>query len=317
LTAYFARRVLAAFGIIWLVLTMLFFFLRAIPGDIMLAAGGERPSDMTTEQRERIKHDLGLDRPVHIQYFDWLSKAVRGDFGVSLFSKRPVLRDVAVRIPRTIELALASALLGAVVGISVGIISALNSKSWLDTALNAVLVFLGSLPVYVSGIVLILVFGLHLGWVPTGGFVEAKENLGEHLRLLILPTVALAMWLGAVTARMTRSTMLEVLGQDYVRTAFSKGLGSRTVYLRHALKNALIPVVTSLGLQVGSLLGGAVFTEMVFTWPGLGLAYVRAVVNRDYPVIQGVVVITCSAFIVTNLVVDLLVGFLDPRISYE
>ena len=291
--------------------------MRALPGDIMLAASGERPNTMTAEQREMIKHNLGLDRPVYIQYFDWLSNAVRGDFGVSIFTKRPVLRDVAVRIPRTLELALTSALLGSVVGISIGILSALNSMSWLDVTLNAVLIFLGSLPVYVSGVVLILVFGLHLGWVPTGGFVEAKENLGDHLRLLILPTLTLAMWLGAVTARMTRSTMLEVLNADYVRTAFAKGLSSRTVYVRHALKNALIPVVTSLGLQVGSLLGGAVFTEMVFTWPGLGLAYVRAVVNRDFPVIQGVVVITCSAFILTNLAVDLIIGIIDPRISYE
>lgn len=315
---YLVRRVLVAFVVIWFVMTLMFFFLRLLPGDVALALSGERPAGLTPEQRETVIRNLGLDRPLHIQYFEWLYKAVvKGDLGVSFSSKRPVLGDIAARVPRTIELAIAGLITGLIIGIPTGVICALNRNGWLDILLNSGLVLLGSLPVYVSGIALLLIFGLQLGWVPTGGYIQFSEDPIGHIKLLILPSMTLGVWMGAVAARMTRASLLEVLSQDYVRTAFSKGLSGRVVHMRHALKNALIPVVTAVGLQVGSLLGGAVLTETIFTWPGLGLAYVNAVIRRDFPMIQGVVIVAVTAFVFTNMIVDVMIGFLDPRIVYD
>ncbi len=278
---------------------------------------GERPESMSAEQRALIIHKLGLDRPVTVQYTEWLVNVLQGDFGTSLSSRRPVIRDILVRVPRTIELAFAGLLVGVLIGIPIGVLSALYHNSPFDISVNSILTVLGSLPVYVTGIALILIFGLKLGWVPTGGFVEASDNLGEHLRLIILPSITLGLWIGAVTSRMTRSTMLEVLSEDYIRTAAAKGLTQKLILFRHALRNAMIPVVTTVGLQIGSLLGGAVLTETVFTWPGIGSALVSAVTRRDYPVIQGAVVITVSAFIFTNLLIDIIISYLDPRVSYK
>jgi ABC-type dipeptide/oligopeptide/nickel transport system permease component len=317
MTGYLLQRVVIAFALVWLVMTLVFFLAHSLPGDAVLAMSGERPEGMTEEQRVLKRRELGLDRPLYVQYVDWLGRAVQADFGTSLSSRRPVLRDVLVRIPRTVELAAAALVIGLAVGVPSGVITALYRNSRLDVTLNGFLVVVGSLPVYITGIFLLLIFGLYLGWVPTGGFVEISESLGQHLLLMILPSMTLGLWLGAVAARMTRHSMLEVLSQDYIRTAFAKGLANRTVYYWHALRNALIPVVTAVGLQVGALLGGAVLTETVFSWPGLGSALVSAVLRRDYPIIQGVVVITVTAFVFTNLAVDLIVGFLDPRISRD
>jgi peptide/nickel transport system permease protein len=314
-TRYLVQRVLLALGLVWVVMTLVFFLARSLPGDAVLAMAGERPETMSPEQRALMRRQLGLDRPLYTQYADWLARAVQGDFGTSLSSRRPVIRDIVIRIPRTLELAVTALVIGFALGVPVGVITALRRNRRTDVVLNGLLVVLGSLPVYITGIFLLLLFGLYLGWVPTGGFVEMSDDPGGHLRMLILPSMTLALWLGAVAARMTRHAMLEVLSQDYVRTAFAKGLATHRVYYGHALRNALIPVVTAAGLQIGALLGGAVLTETVYTWPGLGSALVSAVLRRDYPVIQGVVVITVTAYIFTNLAVDLIVGALDPRIS--
>lgn len=272
---------------------------------------------MSAEQRSALEHKLGLDRPITVQYLDWMSKALKGDFGTSISSRRPVTRDILVRVPRTVELAFGGLFIGILIGVPVGVISAMYHNSAFDVTINSVLTVLGTLPVYITGIALILIFGLQLGWVPTGGFVEISDNLAEHLRLLILPSLALGLWLGAITARMTRTTMLEVLSEDYIRTAAAKGLPQKMILFRHALRNSMIPVVTTIGLQFGALLGGAVLTETVFTWPGIGSALVAAVIRRDYPVIQGAVVITVTAFIFTNLIVDAIISILDPRVSYK
>jgi ABC-type dipeptide/oligopeptide/nickel transport system permease component len=314
---YMIRRIVIAVALIWFVMTLVFVLVHSLPGDAVLAMAGERPEGLSPEQRALRRQELGLDRPLSTQYFDWLSRATRADFGTSLSSKRPVLRDVLIRIPRTVELAAAALVVGLSLGVPAGVLTALHRNSRLDVILNGALVVVGSLPVYITGIFLLLVFGLYLGWVPTGGYVEIGDDLGAHLRLMILPSMTLGLWLGAVAARMTRHAMLEILSQDYIRTAFAKGLTGRAVRYRHALRNALIPVVTATGLQIGALLGGAVLTETVFTWPGLGSALVSAVLRRDYPVIQGVVVITVTAFVFTNLAVDLLVGVLDPRVSRD
>ncbi|MFH1153202.1 MAG: ABC transporter permease [Pseudomonadota bacterium] len=314
---YIIKRVGIALLTIWLILTVVFFLVRMLPGDAVLSMAGQSPKGMTAEQRANLRHKLGLDRPVHIQYVDWLSKAVQGDLGISINSRRPVLRDVLVRIPRTIELTIIALIIGLIIALPGGVISALHRNSFIDVSINGVLVLLGSTPTYIVGLFLLLLFGLHLGWVPTGGFVEFHKNPGQHIRLLILPSLNLGLWIGAVAGRMTRHSMLEVLSQDYIRTAFAKGLSKRVVYYVHALKNAMIPVVTAIGLQVGALLGGAVLTEVVFTWPGLGSAFVSSVMRRDYPTIQGILIVTITMFIFTNLIVDILVMFLDPRISKE
>jgi peptide/nickel transport system permease protein len=315
--SYIFRRLLISLALIFVVLTVIFFLMRLLPGDALIAMSGEIPQTMSAETRAAISHQLGLDRPIAVQYVDWMGKALKGDFGISVASRRPVIRDILVRVPRTIELAFSGLIVGLLVGIPLGILSALYHNSLFDIVVNSVLTVFGTLPVYITGILLIIVFGLKLGWVPTGGFVEASTNLGKHLRLLILPALALGMWIGAVTSRMTRTSMLEVLSEDYIRTAAAKGLPQRLILFRHALRNALIPVITSIGLQVGSLLGGAVLTETVFTWPGIGSALVSAVEFRDYPVVQGAVVITVTAFILTNLIIDIIISYLDPRVSYK
>jgi peptide/nickel transport system permease protein len=317
MTSYVIQRILIALALVWFTMTLIFFLAHSLPGDALLAMAGERPQGLSEVQRAALKAELGLDRPTYVQYLDWCTKAVQGDFGTSMSSKRPVMRDVLVRFPRTIELAVAGLVIGLILGIPAGVLTALHRNSRMDVIVNSVFVLLGSMPVYITGITLLLFFGLYLGWVPTGGFVEFSDDPWQHIRLMILPALTLGLWLGAVAARMTRHAMLEVLSQDYILTAFAKGISNRTVYYLHALKNALIPVVTSIGLQVGSLLGGAVLTETVFTWPGLGSAFISAVLRRDYPVIQGVVIITVTAFVFTNLFVDLLVGYLDPRISQQ
>jgi peptide/nickel transport system permease protein len=314
---YILRRLLISLVLIWVVLTTIFFLMRLLPGDALLAMSGERPESMSAEQRKIMMHELGLDRPLTVQYVEWFSNVLKGDFGISLSSRRPVIRDVLIRVPRTIELAFGGFIVGVLIGIPIGVLSALHHNSPFDVVVNSILTVLGSLPVYVAGIALILLFGLKLHWVPTGGFIEITKNPGEHLRLLILPSITLGLWLGAITSRMTRSTMLEVLSDDYIRTAAAKGLPQRLILYRHALRNALIPVVMTVGLEVGSLLGGAVLTEEVFTWPGIGSALVSAVSRRDYPVIQAAVVIVVMAFIFTNLFVDIIVSFIDPRVSYK
>ena len=314
---YIFRRILVSIVLVWVVLTLIFFMVHLLPGDALLSMAGDIPDQMTAEQRAEISHEMGLDRPLAVQYLDWIGKALHGDFGTSVSSRRPVIRDILVRVPRTAELAFSGLIVGLLIGIPLGVLSALYHNSFFDVAVNGVLTVVGTLPVYVTGIVLILIFGLKLGWVPTGGFVEITDNLGEHLRLLILPSFTLGTWIGAVAARMTRTTMLEVLSEDYIRTAAAKGLPQKMILFRHALRNAMIPVVTTIGLQVGSLLGGAVLTEAVFTWPGIGSALVSAVARRDYPVVQGAVVITVTAFIFTNLIVDIIISYLDPRVSYK
>jgi ABC-type dipeptide/oligopeptide/nickel transport system permease component len=317
MTQYFMRRAIAAIMVIWVSMSLIFIGIRLMPGDITLALGGERPILMSPERKEAVKKQFGLDKPIYVQYINWFVRIFQGDLGISFQSRRPVLEDVAVLVPRTAEMAAAGLIVGVIIGIPAGILCAVKQNSWIDTTINAGLVLLGSLPVYVSGIILLFVFGLKLRWVPTGGYVKASQNLGEHLRLLALPATTLGLWLGAITARMTRSSLLEVLSQDYIRTAFAKGVSTTKVYVGHALKNALIPVVTSIGLQVGSLLGGAVLTETVFTWPGLGKTFVSAVLVRDYSVIQGVVMVSVSVFVVTNMMIDVGISYLDPRIAFD
>lgn len=316
MTGYILRRTLIALGLVWVVVSLVFVLVRFMPGDALLAMAGEKPQGLSPAQRAVMERELGLDRPLHVQYVSWAARIARGDLGQSISSRRPVTRDILVRVPRTLELAAAGLIVGLLIGVPLGVVTAVHRGTWLDRVITGTLVVVGSLPVFVFGIALILIFGLGLRWVPTGGYVPFTNDPWAHLRLLVLPAVTLGLWIGSVTARMTRNSMLDALSLDYVRTAAAKGLNDRQVLYRHALRNALIPVVTAVGLQVGSLLGGAVLTEVVFTWPGLGSALVSAVERRDYPVVQAVIILTSAGFVFTNLLVDVLVGLLDPRIAY-
>ncbi len=291
----------------------------------------------TAEKIEALRQELGLYDPLYVQYWNFLKGAVQGDLGNSLITKTPVTKEIFSRFPATIELALAAMLIASVFGIIIGVISAVKQNTAIDymgmiTALIGV-----SMPIFWLGLVLIVVFSVTLHWLPVAGRIQIglepqsitnfyfldsiltgnTEALVSALKHIVLPAVALGSYSMAIIARMTRSTLLEIIGQDYVRTARAKGLFERTVILKHALRNALIPVTTVIGLQLGALLGGAVLTETVFSWPGIGSYAVDAILKSDYPVVQGAVIIIATVFVLVNLIVDLLYGVLDPRIKHS
>jgi peptide/nickel transport system permease protein len=295
---------------------VVFLVMHLAPGDPAVVMLGPTASE---EDVQRIRTDLGLDQPLPVQYGKWVWNVVQGDFGRSITMKRPVLPEILTRFKATLILTFASLVISTVIGVTAGVIAAVKPYSWFDRA-SMLFALLGvSMPVFWLGIVLIVVFALKLGWLPAGGMYSAgsTRNIGDLLQHLVLPAVTLAAASVALVARLTRSSMLEVIRQDYIRTARAKGLGERTAILGHALKNALIPVVTVIGLQVGYLLGGAILTETVFSWPGLGLLMVQAILARDFPVVQGGVLLIGATFVLVNLIVDLCYVYLDPRIHYS
>jgi peptide/nickel transport system permease protein len=303
---YVLKRVVLALPVLVGVSVVVFVAIRLIPGDPAQLMAGQAA---TQEVVQQIRQSLGLDQPLPVQYLYFLRNVVRGDLGRSLFNGAPVVEELAQRFPRTVRLALASMAVASLIGIPAGILAATRRSTWVDTAVMLVALAGVSVPVFWLGLNLILLFSVRLQWLPSFGY--------ETWRHLVLPSLTLGAASTAVVARMTRSAMLEVLGQDYVRTARAKGLAERVVVSRHALRNALIPVVTVLGLQLGTLLSGAVLTETVFAWPGIGRLLVEAVLARDYPIIQGATLLIAATFVVLNVAVDVLYGLLDPRIRYE
>jgi len=295
---------------------IIFMVLHLSPGDpaeIMLG------SQATQADLERLRTELGLTEPLYVQYVHWLGLVVRGDLGRSIWMKRPVLAEVLGRFKATLVLTGAGLLLSTVVGLAFGIASAVRPNSLLDRASAVASLFGASMPVFWLGIVLMVVFALWLGWLPASGMYApyGGGDLRDLLAHLALPALTLAAASVTIIARLTRSTMLETLGQDYIRTARAKGVVERAVVLRHGLKNALIPIVTVVGVQAGYLLGGAVLTETVFAWPGVGTLMVQGILARDFPLVQGCVLVVALSFVVINLIVDLLYAWLDPRIHYE
>lgn len=284
---------------------VVFFLVRMIPGDPARLIAGFQASE---EEVARIRVELGLNRPIHVQYGIFLRRLLRGDLGLSAATRAPVAEEIASRLRATVLLAVSSILLAAIAGMSAGILSATRQYSALDYAVMGVALFGVSIPVFWLGLMLMLLFSVYLHWLPAGGYGTPAH--------VVLPTIALAAVSIAIIARMTRSSLLETFNQDYIRTARAKGVRDETVTLKHALKNALIPVITVIGLQFGTLLGGAILTETVFAWPGIGRLLVNSVSNRDYPVIQGVVLIFAALFALVNLAVDLLYAYVDPRIHY-
>jgi ABC-type dipeptide/oligopeptide/nickel transport system permease component len=303
---YLIKRLLLAAPVLLGVSIVVFTMIRLIPGDPAQVMAGQ---NATRQVVEGIRQTLGLDRPVVVQYGIFLGHAARGDLGRSLFNGAPVVEELGQRFPRTIRLALASVVVSSLIGIPAGILSATRHLSWADSVVMMLALAGVSMPVFWLGLNLILVFAVRLQWLPAIGH--------ESWRHLILPSITLGTASAAIIARMTRSAMLDVLRQDYVRTARAKGQVEPSVIRRHALRNALIPVVTVVGLQLGTLLSGAVLTESVFAWPGVGRLLVDAVLARDYPVIQGAVLLIATTFVLLNVLVDMLYAALDPRIRYE
>jgi peptide/nickel transport system permease protein/oligopeptide transport system permease protein len=263
----------------------------------------------SAEDVERIRRQMGLDQPLYIQYLTFLARLGHGDLGISTRTDQPVMQEILTRLPYTVELAVASTAIAVGLGVTLGVLAATQRGSWLDMGISSLAVFGLSMPVYWLGLMLIIVFSIQLHLFPAGG--------GQDATGLVLPSIALAAFSLALVARQARSAMLEVLNQDYVRTARAKGAPRRSVLIKHALRNALLPVITVIGLQFGALIGGAVLTEKVFSWPGVGQLLVDSIFSRDYPMVQGVVLMLAVAFIVVNLVVDLLYAYVDPRIRYN
>ncbi len=312
---YAGQRLGLALLQIVLVATLVFAFLRVLPGDpVLVILGSERSPEPA--QVEAVRRELGLDRPVPEQYVAWLARLVRLDLGNSLVDGQPVQRSIAERLPRTLELVVVATLLATLVAIPLGVAAALTRNRAPDWLLSGLAALGISVPVFVTGTLLVLLFGVVLRWLPTQGYVDPFESPGGHLQRLVMPALVLAFGLGATITRMTRSSVLEVLYQDFVRTARAKGAAERQVIVRHVLRNSLVPVVTVIGIQVGTLIGGTVLVEYVFNWPGLSTLLVTAINRRDYPTVQGVVLVAATLLILINLAVDLLYGYLDPRIRY-
>ena len=310
MTTYIVRRLLQSLLVIFGV-TLLVYFILFQTGDPTFLSVSQ---DATVEEVARVRHQLGYDRPWYVQYGDFLGGLVQGDLGTSLRQRRPVWDVVTEKLPATLELTVAALALSLAVAIPAGIISATKRNSVWDNAAMFFALIGQSVPVFFLGIMLLYIFGGRLGWFPIGG--KGQGGLVDELRHLALPAVTLAAVSMARNTRLMRSNLLEVLNQDYVRTARAKGLREYAVILRHALKNSLIPVVTIIGLDFSVLLGGAVVTETVFAWPGVGSMAVRAIGQKDFPVVVGAVTILSLLFVGVNLFVDLIYGYLDPRIRY-
>lgn len=311
--SFLFRRLLTACVQLFIVATVVFSVMRVMPGDpVMLLLGTE--TNPSPETVAAMRHQLNLDLPFLEQYSGWLERVVHLDFGNSLTNNFPVADYVADALPRTLELALAAIIIGTLIGVPLGIAAALHRGGWLDSALTSLATLGISVPVYILGSLLIVVFSLRLGWLPSSGYTDIGRNAVEHFRRLAMPAFTLGFGLAASIARMTRASMLEILGRDFVRALRAKGIPERMVVWKHVLRNAAIPVVTIIGLQLGNLMGGTVLVEALFNWPGLATRLVNAVQNRNYPLVQGSILVIAALFIAINMGVELLYGVIDPRI---
>lgn len=311
---YILRRLLAMVPVLLLVSLIVFSLLHLTPGDPALSILGE---EATPEQVAALRAKLGLNRPLPVQYARWLGAVLRGDLGRSIRSNQPVSEAIVERLPVTVELAVLAMLVSLTIAVPAGIVAAMRRNSFLDTSATFVALLGVSLPNFFLAILLILIFGVKLGWLPPFGYQPLTQGVAGNLQRMILPAITLGTALAAIVTRMMRSSLLEVLDQDYIRTARAKGLREARMVRAHALKNALMPVVTIVGLQIGGLLGGAIITESIFVLPGVGRLLVDAIFQRDFPLVQGVVLFVSLAFLFSNFAVDLFYAYLDPRIRYS
>ncbi len=314
MSRFLVRRLLLTLPVLFFVSVIVFSLISLIPGDPARVLLGE---EVSTDALEVLRKQLGLDRPLHIRYLYWLGRIVKGDFGKSVRDGRPVLDTLLQKLPTTIELAITSLIVAWAIAIPAGVLAAWKRRSAWDYGATTVALAGISIPNFWLGIMLIYLLAVNLRLLPPSGYVEPWIDLSRNLRLMVMPSIVLGSALAALVMRILRSSLIEVLGTDYVRTAHAKGLNDRTVVLKHAMKNAMIPVVTIMGLQLSGLLGGAIITETIFAIPGLGRLAVESILTRDYPMVQGVVLFAALAVVITNLAVDMIYASLDPRIRLE
>lgn len=312
--SFLARRLLSAIPVLFVVSLLTFVIMSVVPGDVSAEIGG---TEATPEDLQQIREQLGLDRPLPERAVAWYGNLLRGDLGHSYLLNRSVVDAVMERLPITLSLTGLSLILATIMGTLLGILAAVRHNTWFDQGTMVVALIGLSIPDFWFGLVLIILFGVTLGWLPTGGFVPITEDVVGWVRAMTLPALTLAISLMGVIARMTRSSMLDVLDLDFIRTARAKGMRARSVIFKHALRNALVPIVTVIGLSAGALLSGAVVIETVFSLPGVGRLIIGAIQRRDFPVIQGGLLVTAAVFVFVNIVVDMLYGLIDPRVRDE
>jgi peptide/nickel transport system permease protein len=310
---YVTKRILATLPVMGVVAVIVFLLLRLSPGDPAAIIAGD---DATSEDIAKIREHLGLDRPLLTQFVRWLGQLATGDFGNSIYLERPVLGLIMERVEPTLALSVTTIIFAVVLAVPIGVLAAWRAGTWIDQTIMALSVLAFSVPVFLIGYGLVIGFSLTLELLPVQGFVSLAEDPGAFFRHLVLPTVALGLVYTALIARITRATMLETLNEDFIRTARAKGLGEPRVLILHSLKNASVPIVTTIGTGLALLIGGVVVTESVFAVPGIGRLTIDAVLQRDYPVIQGVILVVAGVYVLVNLLIDLTYSLLDPRIRY-
>ena len=315
--AYIIRRLVLAVIILFLTTLLVFFAMRMLPGDpILMLVTANQAQEYNEEQINQLKHEFGLDKPMIMQYFDWIGGVLQGNFGVSILHRSPVSQEILRRLPISLYIGGLAFLIGHIIGIPAGIIAAVRRGKWIDNVITTVANIGITVPNFWLGILMMYTFGLYLRWLPIMGYTSPFVDLWLSTRQLIMPVICLSLFPIAGSARQARSSMLEVMTQDYMRTAWSKGLRERTIIIRHGLKNGLIPIVTLAGMGVPMVIGGAMFIETVFNIPGIGRLAVDSVTNQDYPYVQAITLLVASFVVLVNLVVDIAYSWLDPRIRY-
>jgi peptide/nickel transport system permease protein len=315
--AFIARRLLIGVLILILVTLLVFLVMRLLPGDpLMIFVSQGQTQSYTPQQIAELRHQYGLDKALPMQYIDWINGVLHGNLGKSILQNSDVSYLIKSSLPITVYLGVISVILSSILGISFGVICALRRGKWIDNVVTVIANIGITVPAFWVGILLMYLFSLKLGWLPTGGFVSPFVDFGDSLRKVIMPVLCLSLFSIASLTRQTRSSMLEVVGQDYIRTAWAKGLSERIIILRHTIKNAMIPVITILGLQVSLVFGGSVLVETVFNIPGMGRLMADAVFSHDYQIVQAGVLIIALVVVLANLAVDISYGWFDPRIRY-
>ena len=315
---YIIRRLVMMVFVLLIVSILVFVGMRLLPGDpIRMLVTQSELQEYSEEEIEHLRHEFGLDRPLLVQYFSWIGGVFRGDLGMSILHRTPVAGEIIRRLPITMHLGLTAFVIGLFFGLPAGVICAVRRSKWIDTLVTSLANLGITVPHFWLGVMLIFIFGLHLGWLPVQGYTSPFDNLELSLRKLIMPVICLSLFPIASNCRQTRSSMLEVMRQDYIRTAWSKGLRERVVIIKHALKNGLIPIITLSAMGLSMIIGGSVIVETVFNIPGMGRLAVTSVLNHDYPYVQGIILLISAFISIINLVVDLAYGWLDPRIRYN
>lgn len=318
MTNFILRRLVLALIVLFLVSIFVFLAMRLLPGDpVLMYVSASSVQEITEEQLNQIRHQYGLDKTLPQQYVDWITGVFRGNFGTSILNRSPVLDEILKRLPITLHIGILAFIVATIVGIPAGVLCAVRRGSWLDNLVTTLSNIGITIPVFWLGIILIYVFALHFDWLPVMGYTSPFDDFWDSTRKIIMPVFCLALGPIAGNARQARSSMLEVIHRDYIRTAWSKGLRERAVIMKHALKNGLMPVVTLSGMGVGTILGGSVLIEQVFNIPGMGRLAVTSVMNQDYPYVQAIALIMAISIVFSNLLVDISYGWMDPRVHYD